>query len=55
MKLKESGGRGGGSNILSLLGELGGADGDTHQPGPKNQTAADLFLKSHNEEQFSQT
>ena len=49
MKLKDTGSRGGNAGgILSLLNELGeGQD--------KNQTAADLFLKSHGEEQFSQT
>jgi len=49
MKLKESGARGGaGSGIISLLSEM-------HEKDVRNQTAADLFLQSHNEGQFSQT
>ena len=49
MKLKDTSNRGANNGgILSLLNELGeGQD--------KNQTAADLFLKSHNEDQFAQT
>ena len=56
MKLKDTGSRGGnGGNtdgILSLLGDLGTGH-DSQDKDMKNQTAADLFLQSHNEEQFS--
>ena len=55
MKLKDTGARGGASGgILSLLGDLG-TNTDSQEKDLRNQTAADLFLKSHNEEQFSQT
>lgn len=54
MKLKDSNARGGtGGGILSLLGDMAGSD--SQEKDLKNQTAADLFLKTHNEEQFSQT
>lgn len=56
VKLKESGAaRGGG--ILSLLNDIN-PDAALHhlqEKEHKQQTAADLFLKSHNEDQFSQT
>ena len=53
MKLKDTGSRGGaGGGILSLLGDLGG-NTESQEKDIKNQTAADLFLKSHNEDQFS--
>ena len=59
MKLKDSNARAGasgngGGGILSLLGDLG-TNTDSQEKDLKNQTAADIFLKSHNEEQFSQT
>ena len=54
MKLKDSNARNGaGGGILSLLGDMAGSD--SQEKDLKNQTAADLFLKTHNEEQFSQT
>ena len=65
MKLKDSGSRGGNTSnnnttnnnadgILSLLGDLGTGH-ESQDKDLKNQTAADLFLQSHNEEQFAQT
>ena len=57
MKLKDSstrGGAGGGGGILSLLGDMT-ANTDSQDKDLKNQTAADLFLKSHNDDQFAQT
>jgi hypothetical protein len=55
MKLKDSNvrGTGSGGGIMSLLGDMAGSD--SQEKDLKNQTAADLFLKTHNEEQFSQT
>ena len=54
MKLKDSNARNGaGGGILSLLGDM--VNSDSQEKDLKNQTAADLFLKTHNEEQFSQT
>jgi hypothetical protein len=60
MKLKDTGSRGANNSnnntdgILSLLGDLGTGH-ESQDKDIKNQTAADLFLQSHNEEQFSQT
>lgn len=51
MKLKSSNARGesgGGAGILSLLGDMNTSD--SQDKDFKNQTAADLFLKSHNED-----